>query len=224
MEVVDPETGEILDAEPRERSPTEQVAAYDKSLCRTRTSIRRAIMGMAATHMLTLTYRENMTDLQRGWKDVSRFLRSMRDALGGFDYVVVAETQKRGAWHFHLAVRGKQDLELIRKHWLYGNIDVQHWKGRVAQMASYMSKYLLKSFDINNRPDGHRFRRSQGIEPRRVDIIVEAESAADVRHIMKVLFQEAGLIGFAHFEGGQGTAGHYIWGCTWLDHPPGEGP
>lgn len=222
MDVVDPVTGEILDSKPWERSPIEEVEAYGKALSRTRTSIRRAVMGMAATHMLTLTYRENMVDLKRGWADVSKFLRAMRDALDGFDYVVVAETQKRGAWHFHLAVRGKQDLTLIRKHWTHGNPDVQQWKGRVAQMASYMSKYLVKSFDINNRPDGHRYRRSQGTEPRRVDIIVEAESAADVRHIMKVLFQEAGLIGFAHCEGGKGTAGHYVWGCTWLDQPPDD--
>ncbi|XUU60004.1 rolling circle replication-associated protein [Erythrobacter sp. HA6-11] len=219
MPRIDPETGEILEDRPKERTPAEEVEAWHKSIRRTRTSIRRAVMGMGATHMLTLTYRENMLDLKQGWSDLSRFLRAMRDSIGEFHYVVVAERQKRGAWHFHLAVRGRQDLKLIRKHWQHGNPDVKHWKGRLSQMAAYLSKYLIKSFDINNQPDGHRYRRSQGTDPRAVVITVEAECPSDIRHIMKVLFEERSLIGFACTEGGKGTAGHYVWGCTWLDHP-----
>jgi len=219
MERFDPETGEILEKKP-EKSTTELVEARNKSLSRTKTGVRRAIMGMAATHMLTLTYRDNMTDLKQGWKDVSCFLRAMRDALGEYAYVIVAEQQKRGAWHFHLAVRGKQDLKLVRKHWSHGNPDAQHWKGRLSQMASYMSKYLVKSFYQRDREDGHRYRCSQAAPPRPIVISVEAHSSADVRHIMRYLFEECGLIGFANFEGGKGTAGHYVWGCTWLDPSP----
>lgn len=224
VELIDPETGEIFEPQPVERTTSEILAAREKSFARTRTSIRRACQGMNASHMLTLTYRENMQDLKRGWTDLARFLRAVRDALGGFDYVVVAETQKRGAWHFHLAVRGRQDLALLRKHWTHGNLDVAHRPGGPAKLASYMSKYLAKSFWQRENTEGHRYRRSQGIVPRPVMLQAQAESAEDIKHIMHVLFREAGLIGFAHFEGGKGTAGHYVWGCTWLDHPQESEP
>ena len=110
----DPETGEIIEREKPELDPIEAVQAREKSISRSRTAIRRAVMAMQGDHLLTLTYRRNETDLRRAWRDCTRFVRAMRDELGKFDYVAVAERQKRGAWHFHLAVRGKQDLKLIR--------------------------------------------------------------------------------------------------------------
>lgn len=224
----DPETGEILDRPPPpERSSIELVNARCKSVARSRTSIRRAIMASQADHMLTLTYRRNETNLENAWRDFMRFARLMRERLPSFSYVVVAEQQKRGAWHFHAAVVGRQNLTLIRECWALagadGNINVRRWKGHVWRMGAYMSKYMLKSFDLNGDSArgerAHRYRRSQGHGPIEHVEIVSCDPREAREWVAKAL-ASAGLIGFGQVEGGTpGEIDYYVWGCTWLDPP-----
>lgn len=227
VEQYDPETGEILQREKPELTPVEEVQAREKSISRSRTAIRRAVMAMQGDHLLTLTYRRNETDLRRAWRDCTRFVRAMRDELGKFDYVAVAERQKRGAWHFHLAVRGKQDLKLIRSCWERaggdGNIDVRYRPGMpLHKLASYLAKYIAKSFQLHDGERGsvHRYRRSQGIDPAQFVEVVTC-LPWEARQLMNDLFKSGGLIGFAQVDGGEpGEIDHYVWGCTWLDPPP----
>ena len=226
----DPETGEILDPPaPKEKTPIEAVNARLKSVSRSKTKIRRAVQMMQADHLLTLTYRRNETDLEQAWRDAIRFIRAMRDALGEFRYVIVAERQKRGAWHFHLAVRGRQNLPLIRDCWARaggcGNIDVKLFKGPVHRLAGYLSKYIAKSFSMNDDERGgtHRFKRSKGISPPEIVSLVTCDPS-EAWKLMRELFEEQGLIGFAQCEGGErGEIDHYVWGCTWLESPS-DGP
>lgn len=183
-------------------------------------------MAMRGDHLLTLTYRRNETSLRAAWGDLRRFVRSVRDRLGGFDYVAVAERQKRGAWHFHLAVRGRQDLSLLRHCWERaggdGNIDVRYRPGMpLHKLAAYLSKYISKSFDLNDgeRGSAHRFRRSQGISPVAFVELVTIDPA-EAREAMRQAFAQAGLIGCAQIDGGTpGEIDHYVWGCTWLEPP-----
>jgi hypothetical protein len=152
----------------------------------------------------------------------------MRDALGKFSYVIVAERQKRGAWHFHLALRGWQNLPLIRACWRRaggdGNVDVQPFTGPNHKMASYMSKYISKAFTLDelDRASHHRYRRSQDLNPEQFTQIVTI-NPAQAREAFKQLFADAGLVGCAvvvdrdpsQFE-------YFIWGSTWSD-PPDDG-
>ena len=118
------------------------------------------------TVLLTLTYRENMTDRDRMQRDFDVFMKRLRRVAPAAQYVCVFERQKRGAWHAHIAVprvlshyvyKGQlvRSYDLLRSLWRgvvgadNGNVDVSRNK-RVnrssAKLASYLSKYIGKDF------------------------------------------------------------------------------
>lgn len=51
---------------------------------------------------VTLTYAENMTDLDRLAKDWGNFRKKALRKWGNFEYIKVIEPQARGAWHLHV--------------------------------------------------------------------------------------------------------------------------
>ena len=131
-------------------------------------------MAVKADHLLSCTYRENEIDLHKAWDDWRKFVRKVKETIGEFRYVVVAERQKRGAIHFHAAVVGFQDVRMLRSVWRSvvvdgRNIDVQatrtdkgyQWKRH--KLARYLSKYMSKEFDEDGLSGRHRYRCSQGI-------------------------------------------------------------
>jgi hypothetical protein len=97
-----------------ELSPEKFAENMKRAVARAKTTIRRAIMAAKLDHLLTLTYRENMQDIKRGWSDLVKFIRLVRAHIPYWPYVAVMELQERGAIHFHLAVTGRQDLALLR--------------------------------------------------------------------------------------------------------------
>ena len=142
-----------------------------RAVHRAKSQVRRKCMAGDLSYLLTLTYRE-IVDLVRAWADFEAFVRLLHRYKGDWPYVVVVEYQERGAPHFHLAVRGFQDVELIRSCWRQvvgeGNIDVKapparsggQWKR--ASLARYLTKYVTK--DITAHEFGkHRYRASLGI-------------------------------------------------------------
>jgi hypothetical protein len=215
----------------RPKEPWQVVSDRTKAVGRARTGLRRAVQTGNLDTMLTLTFRRNLTDIQEAWRILTKFIRAMRDALGEeFSYVVVAERQKRGAWHFHLALRGWQNLPLIRDCWKRagsdGNIDVRPFTGPVQKMASYMSKYISKSFtdDELARRSHHRYRRSQDLTPETFVQVVTIDPDR-ARPAFKRFFAEAGLVGFAAVcNGDPGQFDYFVWGCTWGDRRPDTDP
>lgn len=83
---------------------------------RAKQQVRLRCKAIGADRMITLTYRENMQDKARLKCDFDS-LRRRLGALGGFQYVAVAERQQRGAWHLHVAVRGRQNYRVLRSIW-----------------------------------------------------------------------------------------------------------
>ena len=147
-----------------------------KSLIRAKTQLRDKIMMMKASSMLTLTFRENVTDLKQAYKCLDKFSRAMAKQYGHFDYVSVPEYQKRGAIHFHIAINARYNYNVVRFLWrkaicgngkeTVGNIDIT--KRRKANgwtralIANYLSKYMNKNIDsqeINKK----RYSSSRGI-------------------------------------------------------------
>lgn len=140
-----------------------------KASDRARTRVRHLCKGLGADTLLTLTYRENVQDLQTTKKHLKEFIRRLRRVLPGFAAVAAFERQKRGAWHVHLACRRIEavmtdkgghrvkSFNLIRSVWrsvvgsLGGNIDVARRKATSqrspARLASYLSKYIVKAFE-----------------------------------------------------------------------------
>lgn len=59
---------------------------------------------------LTLTYKENMTDGERLYRDWKAYWKRVKRTLPDhqLDYIAVAEPQGRGAWHMHVLVKSNQ--------------------------------------------------------------------------------------------------------------------
>lgn len=143
-----------------------QRAAENKhrAVRRAQTKVRRLCKWKGLDTLLTLTYRENMTDRDRMARDWDVFCKRVRRVMPGFEFVCVFERQKRGAWHAHIAVRKiapyyirrgvmVKSYDLLRSMWRAvvgadnGNVDVSRNK-RVsrssAKLAVYLSKYIGK--------------------------------------------------------------------------------
>ena len=154
-----------------ERQAIDDALNRDRATRRARTKVRRLCKAKGLTTLLTLTYRENMLDRDRMQRDFDVFMKRVRRAVPGLEYVCAFERQKRGAWHAHIAVRRVlshyvhrgvlvQSYDLLRSMWRAvvgvdnGNVDVSRNR-RVqrspARLASYLSKYIGKTFDQAER-------------------------------------------------------------------------
>lgn len=176
---------------------------------------------MRADHLLTLTYRANVTDFNQATSDLSRFVRKVKVKLPGWVYIGVAERQERGAWHWHLAVCGRQDVDLLRACWLdivgEGNIDVSAPKGkskfRELALVKYLGKYLAKGFSSTDRNlNARRFRASLGIEvPVEYLSVPQDERGNIIGFALTSLHRVTGSVGFV-WNADDKTAG---WACSW---------
>lgn len=193
----------------------------ERAIRRARSRLRQLVLAGRADHLLTLTYRANVTDFAQACSDLCRFVRIVRRQVQGWLYVAVPEQQKRGAWHWHLAVCGRQDVQVLRAAWRRvvgdGNIDVkpprrsaQH---RMLALVRYLSKYLAKGFDADARTlNGRRFRASHGIDIPAQSIPVPTSERANVRGFaLDQLVREAGRVGFV-WDAEDTRAG---WACSW---------
>lgn len=146
----------------RENSSKEEMTdeVLKKSQARAKKTVRHKSLMMNADRMLTLTYRENMTDLSQAWSDLKKFSRLMKDEFEDkWQYICVPEFQKRGAVHFHMALSGFFDVATVRKHWRAvvgdGNIDItsprkaidkNSWNPK--RIAMYLAKYITKKDSV----------------------------------------------------------------------------
>lgn len=163
----------------------------EESRLRAKGAVRRRLLTIGADHLLTLTYRENMTEVGRAEKDLRLFLKLVRERYPEFPYVAVWERQKRGAIHWHLGVVEFQDVRFLRSCWLEvvgegnGNIDVRGPRGgksSCVSLARYIAKYILKGQEERRRGQ-HRYRCSVGIVvPKETYMLgaVSLEQAVDV--------------------------------------------
>lgn len=151
----------------RENSKKEEMSeiVLKKSQARAKKQVRYKSLMLNADRMLTLTYRENITDLSQAWADLKKFSRLMKAEFGvDWQYICVPEFQKRGAVHFHMAISGFFNVNTVRKFWRQvvgeGNIDItsprkaidkNSWNPR--RIANYLAKYLTKldSVEFNKR-------------------------------------------------------------------------
>jgi len=112
----------LLDC-PRKRKTPEQQEERDKenrarAAKHARQVVRYHIKSILADHMLTFSYRENVTDRERVAADWKRFVRLFRVRYPKWAYLAVLEKQERGSLHIHVAVTGKQDIRWLLRCWL----------------------------------------------------------------------------------------------------------
>jgi len=136
---------------------------------RAKQRVRHLCKAMGADTLLTLTYKSNQTDLALCKVHLKEFIRRLKRVIPNFRAVAAFEQQKRGAWHVHIACERLasaihngaghkvKSFDLVRSVWRSvtkdhgGNIDVQSRKRNsqrsAARIASYLSKYITKSFE-----------------------------------------------------------------------------
>lgn len=162
--------------------------SIERSQRRAKTAVRLQATELAPTALVTFTTRETMSvdDLLGCWQ---RFVRLMKQAGFGFEYVCVPERHPKNPEHFHLhaAYRGRTPFGVMRRLWHIalearhgrritkilrggdapGNIDVQPIKSgshvkRCRKIARYISKYITKDLiaEFNRR----RYWPSKGID------------------------------------------------------------
>jgi len=171
----------------REREESEEhrrEANRKRAARRAKTRVRHMVKVAGLDALLTLTYKANQQDLTLCKAHMKEFIRRIRRVLPGFTYVAAYETQKRGAWHIHMAThRLPQELpwkgvkvksySVVRAIWrsvtgeLGGNIDQQRRrkfsKQSSAKIAAYLSKYMLKAFEDGD-DWSNRYSASTGIQ------------------------------------------------------------
>lgn len=127
------------------------------SLRRTFRDLRRVInanfSGGDNELFITLTYGENMRDVERLYKDFEKFIKRFRYKYGACEYILCVEPQARGAWHGHLLVKwvGRDYVyipnEEVEKCWGHGFTTTRRLTG-VDNVGAYLSVYLSDvSFD-----------------------------------------------------------------------------
>ena len=123
---------------------------------------------------ITLTFEENITDVQKANKQFRYFIDKIRRVKKDFKYLCITEFQKRGAIHYHLLTNininddtlmyTQNDNKNFRhvKYWHNGFNSVEILKGDTKKIIGYISKYMTK--DIDDRLfSKHRYFYSQNL-------------------------------------------------------------
>ena len=110
--------------------------------------------GSTRPLLVTITYRDNFTDLKGSYKHFSSFIQSLRYKYGkAFKYACVPEFQKRGAVHFHALIWGLPEEVFLQERktrtlaglWARGFIYLKETDGN-EKLSFYLSKYMAKAF------------------------------------------------------------------------------
>lgn len=204
----------LLAAERAANDPERIQANLERSARRAKTKVRRICKTLGVDALLTLTYRENMQDIEACKRHLKEFVRRLRRLVPGFAYVAAFERQKRGAWHVHLAIHALpfnlpwagvkvKSYSVVRAVWrsvvgeLGGNIDQARKKRQSrkspAQMASYIAKYILKAFE-DGEDHSNRYSSSAYTIPPAVRHRFLAESMADLIALAYAACSDPGTI------------------------------
>lgn len=146
-----------------ERGESENLLENRKrTLSRAKRQVVRKILWNKTDHLLTLTYRDEVTDIEQARRDRERFCDEVQGKVPGWKYLGVYEVQPKrlkrtgvAVWHTHIAVDGWQNIPLLRETWRgivgEGNIQVEPPRRRKGDprlaMARYLGKYLTKAAD-----------------------------------------------------------------------------
>jgi hypothetical protein len=120
-----------------------QEAKAQSSVNRTRKEIRRRInSNPQLTKFLTLTFRDEITEMDIANPKFNLFTQRAKDKWPEFQYLAVPEFQKSGRVHYHLLCNLRYVLSHdIEKVWGEGFINIRRLHGN---LGWYLCKYLQK--------------------------------------------------------------------------------
>jgi len=206
----------------------------ERSIRRARQSIRWRVKGQGLDHMLTLTIRENFEDINELKPIWAKFVRSVKLALGvDWLYVACIEVQERGSLHVHAAVRGRQNVNLLRGLWWsalgqkvkwvrgvpqsdcqsLGNIDVKaprnkasKWRSR--SLAGYLTKYISKALG-GLAAGSKRYWATKGFQAPKQVVFLAAQSLREALVETATMFEDiTGVFGSPWTSPD--------WSCLWV--------
>lgn len=129
------------------RKSDEWSGKSEDSLTRARRNIRRIIWSNLSKYskFLTLTYAENMQDLDKFYFDWRMFVQSMSRKGYTLKYLYVLEYQERGSIHAHVLLFNDEYVpwQTIKESWSHGIIDI-HKIRDIGNLGAYVCKYLTK--------------------------------------------------------------------------------
>ncbi len=143
---------------------------------RARQELRKRSKSIQANHMVTLTTKKNITDLDE-FHALFKQWRRIMSKHAAFHYVAVPERQTRGAWHLHVAMHGRPARQLAIRAWMKvcggkgkGYCHIRPPKGagkfgkpwRQHELAGYISKYIGKDVGVSEL-NRKRYWSSRGI-------------------------------------------------------------
>ena len=104
---------------------------------------------------ITLTYKDNMRDSERLFKDFKAFYKRLKYTYKQHDfaYISVAEPQGRGAWHLHVMLKSLNmpvlyiDNKDLAKIWGYGFTKIERLKSD--DVGSYYVSYFTDLIEEN---------------------------------------------------------------------------
>lgn len=166
-----------------------------KTANRARTKVRRIINANPQLNkFLTLTFAENVTDIDFAYMSLGSFIKCLNRRYPGFQYVCVIEFQKRGAIHFHLLCNLPfVDVNALAKLWGHGFIKLNRIDN-VDNVGAYVTKYMTKD-NMDERLIGRRsYSMSRGLNAPQVytdekQIEAELESLADVQRVQTSTYE-----------------------------------
>ena len=158
----------------REAPEEISIGNQQKAAARSKRKMRHLVKNMMADHLVTFTKREREGSdywTPEQWAKVwDAFRRLLVRVIGEFPYVAILEQHEKGNYHLHVAWCGRVNVGLVRKMWLAaigggkgcGNIDAKRMKvrqgcDRAAKIAQYISKYVSKGFDQDQRFNKKRY-------------------------------------------------------------------
>ncbi len=130
---------------------------------------------------LTLTFAENLTDLQGCNKKIKIFIKKLKRIKKEIKYLLVPEFQKRGAVHYHILINlDETEQKLIANLWGHGFIKIKKIK-EGANVGFYVSKYIGKDLE-----DQRYFNNKKYFCSRNLNKPIEMTSALDIKNFLNL--------------------------------------
>lgn len=134
---------------------------------------------------VTLTYANNMTDINKAKYDFKIFIKAMKRKGYSLKYVYVVEFQKRGAVHFHVIFFNMKYIsnEFLSSVWKHGFVRINRIDD-VDNVGAYVVKYMQKDLMDDRLINKDLYGRSRGLnepieikDPQEVQLLEETLSS-----------------------------------------------
>jgi hypothetical protein len=162
----------------REEAVTDKEKNRADSLARAKKTLRRLINANVGewgkmAKFVTLTFRENMTDIKKANYEFKKFIKRLNYEFNEkFKYSAVIEFQKRGAIHYHVIFYDLIYIPVKALERIWGNGFVKINKiDQVDNVGAYVTKYMSKDNGDPRLAGEKSYFNSRGLhKPLEIDI------------------------------------------------------